>query len=503
MNTKQIEILEKIRSSLIFASKENFLNLKMIRGLQPMVLSLLKQVRDLQLAGGAREQRRCEMLSRMEEMFAGFNTLEIQGKKDAIREGLSLIEKLVGKGDHPEIQTLKKTSGHGFRDKEIALRKLASPISELKGVGPRLSELFEKKGMETIEDLFFFLPRAYMDRRSITKIPETVPGKMAVILGWISEARLKYYGRRKVFEVIVADGTGVLTVKWFKGNELYLRNTFKPGKRIILTGEVRQWHAVKEMIHPEFEFLDDGDLAVQGGENDESLHFGRIVPIYSETEGLHQKTIRRIVKQALDKYLPHITDPIPEQIRNRYLLGELKESIREVHFPGSSRVLLSSGATTWDPLKTLKFNEFFFFELGMAFRRKGYLRERGISFRKGNELVDSFHAALPFQLTSAQSRVISEVICDMEKDYPMNRLIQGDVGCGKTVVAMTAMLKACGNGYQCVLMAPTEILAEQHFEQVRHWAKDLGLNLVLLTGSLGGRAMTWPAKGLAGGRPGS
>ncbi len=379
--------------------------------------------------------------------------------------------------------------------------KLLSPISELKGVGPRLTELFARKGVKTILDLFYFIPRKYEDRRAVTRIADAVPGRLLCMVGEVGGCGLKWYGRKKVFEVAVSDGSGLLKAKWFKGNERYLRGLFKPGRKILLTGEVRIWNQAREIIHPEFEFLEDEEEPGSRAEAGQgALSFGGIVPIYSETEGLHQKVIRKIVRQALDRYADQIVSAVPEQVLKRQGLRSLRESIPDLHFPEPERDIAVYNDMRSDSLRALIFDDFFFFELGMALRRSGNLKETGIAFAKTGSLIGNFLRLLPFELTAAQHRVSDEILSDMRRESPMNRLLMGDVGCGKTVVAMTAMLHACENGYQAALMAPTEILADQHHRQIAAWSSALGLETVLLTGSLSTREKQARCEAIGGGK---
>ena len=180
---------------------------------------------------------------------------------------------------------------------------LSLPIESVRGVGPRTSQLLAKKNLTTIEDLLYFLPRRYEDRRTVSRITETVPGIKQTVSGRITLADIRFYGRRKIFEVTVDDGHGTLKAKWFKGREAFLRGTFKPEKRIILTGKIIGFPFEREMIHPDFEILDDHE--------DQLLHFKRIVPVYSETEGLHQKTLRRIMWNVVRDYAPLLTESHP------------------------------------------------------------------------------------------------------------------------------------------------------------------------------------------------
>ncbi len=251
---------------------------------------------------------------------------------------------------------------------------------------------------------------------------------------------------------------------------------FKKGTNVILSGLVTPNYAGRAMIHPDYEILDDND-------EENLLNFKRIVPVYSETEGLHQKYMRKVMHQALTNYARYIISPIPPDICRKRNLIDLQNAIRLVHFPGNNENPEDYNLQHSVAHYRLIYDEFFFFQLGMALKKSGRTLEKGISFKTQTNLMEKFISGLPFSLTKAQSRVINEILSDMAKDTAMNRLLQGDVGSGKTVVSMAAVIIACENNYQAAMMAPTEILAKQHYRNIKEWAVNLGLNVVLLTGS--------------------
>lgn len=470
---ERIEVVNRLSDAMRFASRENFRHLERIRGLEKMILTLAGQLQNL-----SSDRDSAEVASWISELFTGFDCGDLNRKVDCLEKGTMLVG-ILHKFDS------KKSDARVDRSLPVVstqaainhLAGLCAPVTEIKGVGPRIEALLEKKGVKTIKDLFYFFPRAYEDRRKITPIAQAATGQISTVTAIVRGSGLKWYGRKKIFEVTVDDGTGFLKLKWFKGNERYLRTLLATGKKAVLTGEVRGWNQLKEMIHPDFEILDDAEPGESG-----SLNFGRIVPIYSETEGLAQKRIRRIIKEAFDRFGCHIFDTLPESLRRRNHLQTMEESLREIHFPEDGSDLDALIGFKSDAIRTVIFEEFFFFELGMALRRSGNLKKAGIALAETGDMVKKFHASLPFQLTGAQAGVCREILADMGRNQPMNRLLLGDVGCGKTVVAMTAMLRACENGYQCAMMAPTEILAEQHERKISSWASRMGLKTALLTG---------------------
>ena len=359
--------------------------------------------------------------------------------------------------------------------------RLLTPIQYVKGVGPKLAKLFEKKGILTVEDALYFLPRCYEDRRSLKKISELKAGRKETGFGEILLSGVAFYQnkRKRVFEVVVGDGSGTITLKWFRGNERYLRDRFKKGRQLIFSGEVRWFNYQREIHHPDVEIV-DGDI------EKDYLNFKRIVPIYSETEGLYQRTLRRLMKTVLEGYADELSSPIPSVVVERQGLIDFSEAFRRVHFPSDGESIDLLNLQRSDGHRRIIFDEFFFLELGMALKKRGVALETGISFRTDGVLVQKLLNLLSFKLTRAQERVLKEIKEDLEKPHPMNRLIQGDVGCGKTVVALLTCLYVVECGYQAAIMAPTEVLAEQHFLNLHRWVESLGVNVALLTSSVKG-----------------
>ncbi|MCX7982075.1 MAG: ATP-dependent DNA helicase RecG [Syntrophales bacterium] len=458
MMSKCADILEKIEKPLRFSYQSNYSHLALVKELGPLMVSLADGL-------AATGEISPPLVHRFKNLFVDFDALPLEEKKSRVSEALLLVS---------EMRTNCSASNEDAIDWEEMLRVLSQPVQYVKGVGPRIASILERKRIHNVEDLLYFLPRRYEDRRQIKKIVETTIGQKETIVGEITAAQFQGYGLKKVFEVTVDDGSGRLLATWFKGSPSFLKATFRPGHRVIFTGEVRAFKGNRSMIHPDFEVI--------SSEDDDSLHFRRIVPIYSESEGLHQKTIRKIIHSALSITSPHLKSPIPEYICKKRDLPALNVSLNMLHFPPHMEVVeeIETGRSAY--LRRLIYEEFFFFELGMAVRRKEVAQEKGIRFETGGELVKKFYRLLPFNLTGAQWRVIREIEEDVRKERPMNRLLQGDVGSGKTVVAMAAMVTACDNGYQAAIMAPTEILAEQHFRNIGRWAEGLGLRAALLTG---------------------
>jgi ATP-dependent DNA helicase RecG len=473
------KVLERIESPLAFASADSYNRISLIKNLGTVMTSLLQQMEAGIRRDGdqsARQNKLDRLLATLLELFDGYDALTPERKKDRLaRANGHLSELKILLHDTP------RTAGDGGqttkpRTEGNAPELLSRSIQFIQGVGPRIAALLTRKSLSTVEDLLYFLPRRYEDRRTISRIAETVPGRRETIVGRVIRADSRFYGRRRVFEAMVDDGSGILKAKWFKGREAFLRGAFKPEARVILTGEVTGFPFEKEIIHPDFEVLND--------QEDQLLHFKRIVPVYSETEGLPQKTIRRILWKVVRDFAHLLQSPIPAEICRKRDLMEIREAVRQVHFPTDDQSMELYQEMRSNAHRRLIYDEFFFFQLGMALRKRGGVIEQGISFLTEGEMVRKFYRLLPFELTAAQKRVIKEIERDMASPISMNRLLQGDVGSGKTAVSMAALITACENGHQAAIMAPTEILAEQHYRNLRVWTEKLGLRIALLTGGI-------------------
>lgn len=369
------------------------------------------------------------------------------------------------------------------------------PIQYLKGVGPKRAVLFGKLGIETIEDLLLFSPFRYEDRTALKKIAHLQPGEEQTILAEVKAISLVETPRRrmKIVDVAVIDETGLLHAKWF--NQPYLRDLFKIGEKVMLSGKVKAnyyggYHL--EMESPLYEKVDA---------EESQIHIGRIVPIYHETKGLTSRQIRSLMKQILNQYLTQVPDVLPSALIQKYNFISLSEAISGLHFPASDSSLAQLNAGQSPFHRRLSFDELFLLQTGLALRKKRFsTQEKGISFQTSGLLPDQLRGLLPFRLTSAQEKVLSEIKEDMASDRPMNRLVQGDVGSGKTLVAQMSVLIALENGYQATLMAPTEILAEQHFLSVRGYIERLGRTVTFLTSEMRKKAKEEVLEGVLTGK---
>lgn len=367
-------------------------------------------------------------------------------------------------------------------------KNLATPLRFIKGVGPKLAEALAKKGIATVGDALYLLPNRYEDRRELRAVAKLRPGLIEVFHGEVLSAdAVATRGGRRFFEAVVADGSGSVTLKWFHYNPAWMKKAWRQGRKGIFTGEVAQYGYQREVHHPDVEWLaDDEELPAVMARD--PMNFGRIVPVYPLTEGVQQKAMRRVLKQVVDTFAADVATAVPDDIVRRHSLLPLGGALTEVHFPAEESDLAKLNAADTGAHRTLVFDELFFLELGLALKREGGTLEPGISFQVTHRYTRELSKLLPFTLTAAQRRVLSEIKADMMAPHPMHRLVQGDVGSGKTVVALMSALVAVENDYQVAIMAPTEILAEQHFLNIHRWCEALGVKVTLLTAGLKGKA---------------
>ena len=358
-----------------------------------------------------------------------------------------------------------------------ASEDLEKAVQFLKGVGPYKAKLLKRLGIETVEDLLYFIPWRYEDRSLIKNISDLsfdpAAGFQTIVgtVGAVSLSTTPVKGM-KIVEVLVSDATGHIVSKWF--NQPYLKQLFKNGQKVILSGPVKADRYLRHYLdNPHYEMAE---------EEGERTHTGRIVPIYHETRGLSSRQIRALIRDLLESR--EWDEFLPEDRLSGYRLPHLKEALMSVHFPeeGSDLRTLQDRATRSH--KRLSYEEFLLMELGLALRKRQVSRTTKAVRYQADTLIRKFLTLFPYPLTSAQQRVFQEIRRDMLGPHPMHRLIQGDVGCGKTVIALLAMLLAVDGGYQSVLMAPTEILAEQHYLNLKPFLEHLNVACDLLTGGV-------------------
>ncbi len=350
----------------------------------------------------------------------------------------------------------------------------------VKGVGPARAEMLAAKGLHTVEDLIGYSPFRYEDRRNVKPIAQLAPGEMATVIAEVRSAKLAGMRRRNLglFEATFGDGSReTLYGKWFHGG--YLASVIVPGLKIALYGkiEIDSYTGHLSMLHPEFEIL-----SLEDDDADTALHTGRVVPVYEAAGKVTARVFRILVHRILESISP-IEDHLPEGIRDRLKLVDLWSAVRTMHFPPEDEDLrLLNGFRSPAQLRLI-FEEFFWLECGLALKRSKAKLQPGIAFELNDRVREKIKAMLPFKPTGAQKRVLVEIAQDMAAPHPMNRLLQGDVGSGKTLVAAEAAIIAVENGYQTVLLAPTEILATQHFFYLKNLLHKIGYVVAPLTGS--------------------
>jgi len=349
-------------------------------------------------------------------------------------------------------------------------------VMYLKGVGPRRAELLGKRGIRTFEDLLGYLPFRYEDRIRFAKIREIVPSQVYTVQAQVLSGSLVRYTRARggMYHLLVRDDSGSLACKFFHG--FYLEGKFKAGQRIVLHGKADldpNRPGRIEMINPEYELLDSGEA--------DSTEVGRIVPIYEAIGGVTSRVMRRIIYAALENLGGTLPDPLPGELLARHKFPSRGEAIQFVHFPPRTESVEALNSFRSQAHQRLIFEEFFFYQLSVAMRRKAAQQQPGIAFRvRVPAIREAIKRVLPFKPTEAQKRALGEIAADLERPVPMNRLLQGDVGSGKTIVALEAATIVIENGCQVALMAPTEILAVQHYLAARKIFARSGYRVELL-----------------------
>lgn len=340
---------------------------------------------------------------------------------------------------------------------------MSKDIQYLKGVGEKRAEMFRKKGIRTVEELLYFFPRAHEDRSELKKIADTNAGETVclsiTVFSPVRDSRIRR--NMMISSMIVCDDSGAMNVIWY--NNKYVKNQFHTDEKYILYGKITENRGKKEIVNPIFEKADSQRFT------------GKIVPLYPLTDGLTQKVVQSAMENAINEVGP-LDEYINEDIRNQYNIAEINFAMRNIHFPDT----LESYSIA---RRRFVFEELLILQIALFDRKSNNSRQSGATF--GNlKMVREFTDSLPFPLTNAQKRTINEICADVKSGKMMNRLIQGDVGSGKTAVAAAAIYLAVKNGFQAAMMAPTEILAAQHFETVTEFFAESEIRTVILTGSM-------------------
>jgi len=390
-----------------------------------------------------------------------------------------------GTGQRCSIQTVPETQ---FKPAVT----LATPAMYLRGVGPRVAKLLEAKGIFTAEDLLYHLPFRYEDRQHPRSLDELKAGEMASVIAEVRGSALLATRKSPIFEMTVGQGNLAMKCVWFNGG--YLQGRFKAGQTIALFGKVEPSRSTRnmKMIQPQFELIPEANPSSAEDEETRLLEVGRITPVYESLGGsqLASRWQRKVIFRLLESVRGAGRDAIPECLPAAMLarlgLPGRGRALEEAHFPpeGTRQIELMEARTP--ALRRLIFEELFFLELGLELKRRRGHKQAGIAFKTNDAVRAAIREVLPFHPTTAQKRALGEIVADMRQSHPMRRLLQGDVGSGKTIVALQAMLVAIENGYQAALMAPTEILATQHYLAARKLLakSSKSYKIVLLTGSL-------------------
>ena len=380
---------------------------------------------------------------------------------------------------------------------------LSSQVQFLKGIGPKRSAVLEKYGIKTLHDLFFYVPRRYLDRtaivtiaqlRQLTAYPHGIPGTEPAadvrqdftVMGDVRSFKVVGFRARSRFVLVLGDDTGTMQCVWFGGVQ-YWKNRFQIGETLAVSGQPTYYGVTLQFVHPDIDRIAGSDYEEDDASDKpevdwgKTLNTGGFIPLYpsgSELEkvGLDSAGFRRVIGTALRKHLHSVPEALPGSILQAHQLLPLQLALQVVHSPRRQDELESG-------LRRLKYEELFYFQIMLALKRRWVKEEtKGIAFNVQSKLARQLVDSLPFQLTAAQVRVIKEITADMQSQKPLNRLLQGDVGSGKTIVALVCMLIAVENGYQAVFMAPTEILAEQHYKTLAGLLEGIPVSVRLLVG---------------------
>jgi len=344
---------------------------------------------------------------------------------------------------------------------------LYDDITYLKGVGPKRAKQLKAYGIEIISDLLYHIPRKYLDRTNVKNINQTKIGEQTVVIGKVISKNIKILGKRRLFQVTISDGTGELQCIWFNGLS-WIIEKFKINDQIAAFGKIEFYNGLK-ITHPDFDILDES----------ENYNTGQIIAQYAstsdlKTKGLDSRGFRNLIKNIIENNKYNIDDFFPSSILKQENLNPLKTALKNIHFPKNNKEIKEA-------LYRLKFNEHFFIQLLMALKRKNLKNNLGKSYPKRGKYLKTIYENLNFELTPAQIKVLREIRTDLKSEQVMNRLIQGDVGSGKTIVAVLTASIVIAEEYQVALMAPTEILAEQHFESIKEYCDKANITCGLIT----------------------
>ena len=405
-------------------------------------------------------------LGRFHKLFkASYTAMSREQRTEWVKDVFSFLEEKESQESIKASPVKSQTASPAKKKTPVTVKKtspttggqaLDAPITVVKGISTGLSAKFDKLGVKTVRDLLYYFPHRHLDYSKLKLISQLAEGEEQTIVANVWQAQETRPGGRRSTEAIVGDETGNIRVVWF--NQPYLAKTLTTNARIMLSGRVSLFKGRHVFLSPEWEIMEGQDL----------VHTARLVPVYPLTQGLRPRQVRRLMKGFIDRWAGQVNDFMPEELRNRLNLLELTAAISQAHYPENE--------TAKDKARVrLAFDELFLLQLGVMSKKRNWQESRpGTSFNIKQSFLKQFLGSLPFTLTVAQDKVLKEILADLEKRTPMCRLLQGEVGSGKTVVATAALLVAAANGYQGAFMAPTEILAEQHFATISQLLAKLG-----------------------------
>jgi len=442
--------VEPLRTILRMECQRNYANTTVLGGLDKYLSKWARETRDKinspELLGYFNK------LQVAESSYAEWDVDKRKAWIEDVLDWLARAEKAVGKAPAKKSQPRSKVASRSSVSSAAHSLKgekgLDSPVTIVKGVAASSASRLAKLEVHTIRDLLYFFPRRHLDYSQRKPIAELEVGEEQTVLATVWEARIARLGSQQGTEVIIGDETGNMRAVWF--NQPFLAKKFATNAQLVLSGTVSYFKGNKVFESPEWELVEDKEL----------IHTGRLVPVYPLTRGLYPRQVRNIVKGVIDDWVLQATDFLPQEIRSRCRLMDLPEAIIKAHYPDSYSVKAEAR-------RRLAFDELFLLQLGVLGKKRDWQEgQPGNAFTIKRDRLTKFLDSLPFELTQAQQRVLEGILADLQESRPMSRLLQGDVGSGKTVVATAALLVAADNGYQGAFMAPTEILAEQHFKTI-------------------------------------
>jgi len=439
---KQMTSIDSLRDVLELERKKGYADKAVIGGLDKYLHKQAGQIRQT-----INDPQLLVILDEFNLANSNYGSCNIDERKRWIASIFNWLDKLENKS---EIKTTPGIPPTITAKSRLGKKNagLDSPITVIKGIVPNIATKFSKLNVRTVHDLLYFFPRRYVDYSQRKPIAELKEGEEQTIITTVWQAKVATFGNRRGTEAIVGDETGNIRVVWF--NQPYLAKKFPTNTRMVISGSVSMFKGQKVFQSPEWELLKDEEL----------IHAGRLVPIYPLTQGLYPRQVRKWTKEAIDGWAWQLGDFLPSEIKNRCQLLGLFDALTQIHYPDNQ--LIAEKAR-----ERLAFGELFLLQLGVLAKKRDWQESQpGNAFHVDQELINKFLHCLPFTLTQAQERVLLEILTDLKQPKAMSRLLQGEVGSGKTVIATLSLLIAAADGYQGALMAPTEVLAEQHFTSI-------------------------------------